>query len=203
MADLNKYTDIEQYAKQHHVPIIERESIEWLDTFFHDKKVKNILEIGGAIGYSSLMFTEMTGAGVITIERDEARFEQAQQNFKTYDTNNKIKMTYDDANSEDFYQLAQQYGPYDLLFIDATKRQNQVFFEKFEQLVNHGGYIITDNLNFHGLTDEASIQAAHRRIRPMLRAINAYKEWLRELDPDKFQTQFIEVGDTLAITKKL
>ena len=196
------FQDIRVYAEAERVPIIEQESVQWLDSFFCDKKIENILEIGGAIGYSALCFHTMTGANVYSVERDETRYNEAIKNIEHANKSAVIEMLYEDANGEAFYNFAKAHAPYDMLFIDATKRENHVFFEKFATLVKPGGYVITDNINFHDLTGtEEEIMQLHRRIRPMIRSIIAYKEWLPTLHD--FETTFIPVGDTLAISKKL
>lgn len=200
--DKEFYTDIQDYAEKHRVPIIPQESVEWLDSFLCDKEIHNILEIGGAIGYSSLCFHKMTGANVVSVERDDERFEQAVQNLAQYDHSDAITFLHADATGEEFFELAKENAPYDLLFIDATKRENKLFFENFKQFVKTGGYIITDNINFHDLTGtEEEIMKLHRRIRPLVRSIVAYREWLPTLSD--FETTFIEVGDTLAVSKKI
>ena len=192
---------IEQFAQEHNVPIIMAESVEWLGTFLCDKKVHTILEIGSAIGYSALSFHHVTGATVIGVERDEQRYDEAIKNIALQQKQESIKISLDDANSEAFFETAKQHAPYDLLFIDATKRENKLFFEKFSPLVKPGGYIITDNLAFHGLAStEEEIMKLHRRIRPLVRAIIEYQDWLQTLEG--YETTFVEVGDKLAITQK-
>lgn len=190
---------MEQFAEQNNVPIIMENSLVWLAHFFADKKITNILEIGSAIGYSALQFNRLTGAAIVGVERDETRHAKALENTALTDD---VTIFLDDAQSDAFFKEAANKAPYDILFIDATKRQNQLFFEKFAPLVKPGGYIITDNLAFHGLAKtEAEIANLHRRIRPMIRSIIAYSEWLETLDG--YTTDFIDVGDKLAITKKI
>lgn len=191
------------YANEFKVPIIEQESVQWLETFLCDKNINNILEIGGAISYSTIYFQQCTQAKVLSVEKDEIRFQKAQEFLLQYKNQQQIMFVNDDAKSDAFFKLVQDNAPYDLIFIDATKRNNQVFFEKFSPYLKTGGYIVTDNIAFHGLADESEveIQKLHRRIRPMVRAIIAYRKWLTELEG--FKTEFIDIGDVLAITQKL
>ena len=190
------------YAKENRVPIIEQESEQWLETFLLDKKIERILEIGGAISYSTILFQKLTGASILSIEKDEVRYHKAQEFLNAYENKAAITFVQDDAKSETFFERVKAQGPYDLIFIDATKRNNQYFFEKFAPFLNQDGYILTDNIDFHGIAvaDETEIKKLHRRIRPMIRAIIAYREWLPTLSD--FTTEFVSVGDTIAVSHK-
>lgn len=198
--DAQLIEQIESYAQKQHIPIIESSSIMWLEQFLQDKPLLKILEIGAAIGYSALKFCSFSQAQIITIEKDPQRFAMAQQFIEQSSYADRIQLYLDDAQSDSFYQIVKQHAPYDLLFIDATKRKNQLFFQKFAPFVQTEGYIITDNINFRGLTQQSDVSSVHRRIRPMIRAISEYRSWLEQLE--MYDTEFIDVGDTLAITQK-
>ena len=87
-----------------------------------------------------------------------------------------------------------------MIFIDAAKAQNTRFFEKFESNLNNGGIIITDNMNFHGLVyKEEEIES--RNLRQLVRKIKSYKVFLEK--NDKYSTTFIDVGDGIAISRKV
>ncbi|MGL5042865.1 MAG: O-methyltransferase [Culicoidibacterales bacterium] len=189
---------IEHFAKEHKIPIIMKDSVEWLSSFLAPQRIENVLEIGSAIGYSAINFHLLTNGSVLGVEKDKERFAEAIKNIAAFD---KITIHLDDADSPEFYEKCREKAPFDLLFIDATKRNNKHFFEKFSPLVKQNGYIITDNLDFHGLVStEEDIKKLHRRIRPLVRSIIEYSQWLPTLP--NFQTTFIDVGDRLAITKK-
>jgi len=194
---------MKEYAIMHHIPIIEEESIIWLGDFLNEKKITNILEIGGAIGYSTICLQHLTRARVLSVERDEQRYEQGQIFLQDFSDKAAITVVNDDAKTEAVFELAQKQAPYDLLFIDATKRHNQYFFEMFASLIRVGGYIVTDNLHFRGLVsaDAQTIAQLPRRVRPMVRAVIDYRAWLSE--HDQFSTEFIAIGDGLAISQKI
>jgi len=194
--------NMRKFAENNKVPIIAAESVEWLDFFLCDKKIENILEIGGAISYSAQVFYALTGASIVSVERDDERFNIATNYLNSQKLTDVITFCHDDAASAEFFDIAVANAPYDLLFIDATKRENRLFFEKFSPLLKVGGYVITDNINFHGLTGtDEEIKKLHRRIRPLVRAIIAYRNWLPTLST--FETAFYDVGDTLAVSKKI
>jgi predicted O-methyltransferase YrrM len=186
--------DIETYAKEHGVPIMEHEGIEFLTKYVRDHNVKNILEIGTAIGYSAIRMTMMDkDITVTTIERDKERYEEAIKNIKAFNLEDKINAIYGDALE------VEVTGYYDLIFIDAAKAQSIKFFQKYEKNLNDNGTIITDNINFHGLTF-SNDKIDSRNVRQLIRKIKTYLEWL---DNNKeYDSKYVDIGDGLMISKR-
>ena len=87
---------------------------------------------------------------------------------------------------------------YDLIFIDAAKSQYIKFFEKYEQNLKSNGVIVSDNLDFHGLTHTTKYIES-RNVRGIVRKLNNYIEYLK--NNSKFTTTFYEVGDGISISK--
>ena len=115
---------MEKYADEKGVPIMEKDGIEFLTEFIKLNKVKNILEIGSAIGYSAInMALAGSDVTVTTIERDKDRYIEAVKNVKKIGLDDRITLILADAldfnSSEEF----------DLIFIDAAKSQYIMFFE--------------------------------------------------------------------------
>ena len=136
---------IKDYAKKESIPIMQDEGIEFLTSFIEKKGAKDILEIGTAIGYSAIMMALVnSNIHVTTIERDETRYLEALKNIKKFDLENRITLIYNDALNVELD------GDYDLIFIDAAKGKNQEFFNHFEKNLKSDGFIITDNMGFHG-----------------------------------------------------
>ena len=139
--------EMEKYAKEYNVPIIEKDSIKFIMKYIKLNNVKSILEIGTAIGYSTiLMASSNVGVTVTSIERDEKRYMEAVKNVKKCGLEKNIELVYQDALDVNLAGRS-----YDLIFIDAAKAQYIKFFEKFSNYLNPGGVIISDNINFHGL----------------------------------------------------
>lgn len=186
--------DIETYAKEHGVPIMEHDGIEFLTKYVKEHNVKSILEIGTAIGYSAIRMTMMDDdITVTTIERDRKRYEEAIKNIKAFNLENKIDAIYGDALE---VEITSQY---DLIFIDAAKAQSIKFFQKYENNLNAGGTIITDNINFHGLTF-TNDKIDSRNVRQLIRKIKTYLEWL---DNNKeYDSKYVDIGDGLMISKR-
>ena len=139
--------EMEKYAREYNVPIIEKESIKFIMKYIKLNNVKEILEIGTAIGYSSiLMASSAENVNVTTIERDEKRYMEAIKNVKKCGLEKNIEVVFQDALEMNLVDRE-----YDLIFIDASKGQYIKFFEKYSHFLKPNGVIITDNINFHGL----------------------------------------------------
>lgn len=186
--------DIEEYAKINNVPIMMKDGIDFLTSYIEKNNIKNILEIGCAIGYSAIKMALVSNdIHVTTIERDEARYKEAISNVKKLNLENQIDIIFDDAFN---VELSHKY---DLIFIDAAKAQYIKFFEKFEKNLKTGGVIVSDNLNFHGLT-YTNDYIESRNVRGLVRKLKSYIEYLQ--NNDRFDTTFYEIGDGISISMK-
>lgn len=185
---------MEAYAKEYGVPIMEQEGIHFLCEFIKKHQCKRILEIGSAIGYSAIRMAMCDeDIKVVSIERDEPRYLQAIQNINAMNLSERICIHHEDALTCNIM------GSYDLLFIDAAKAQYIKFFERYEPLLVEGGYVISDNLNFHGFVEHPEIIRS-RHLRQMVRKIKNYITYLEERED--YETVFYQVGDGVAISRK-
>ncbi|TWI56305.1 O-methyltransferase [Halalkalibacter nanhaiisediminis] len=188
---------IEAYAKEHEVPIMD---LVGMESLLHQLKLinsKRILEIGAAIGYSSIRMAQaLPEASIITIERDQERYDQALINISTVNLSNQIEVKFGDAL--DLVQILESEPLFDVLFIDAAKGQYQRFFEMYGQFVKKGGVIFSDNVLFRGLVAEEDID--NKRLRNLASKIQRYNKWLME-HPD-YETRILPVGDGLAVSIK-
>ena len=186
---------IKNYAEVNNVPIMNDEGIHYLMDYIRRNRIKNILEIGTAIGYSAIMMCSVdSGITVTSIERDEKRYLEAVKNVKKMEFEDRIHLIYKDALDVNLE------NKYDLIFIDAAKAQNIHFFEKFEYNLEDKGTIITDNMNFHGLVYKDEKEIESRNLRQLVRKVKSYKEFLE--DNRKYKTEFLDIGDGLAVSVK-
>ncbi len=185
---------LEEYAKENNIPIMESDGIEYLTNYIKKHNIKNILEIGSAIGYSAIkMCLVNNDIKVTTIERDEKRYLQAIKNIEDFDLKNRINIIHDDAFNIELKDT------FDLIFIDAAKSQYIKFFEKFKNNLNNNGVIISDNLDFHGLVN-GDYENLSRNVKVIVRKLKNYIEYLKE--NKEFSTEFISIGDGIAVTKR-
>jgi len=182
---------MEEYALNNYVPIIRKENIEYLEQLIKEHKLYNILELGTAIGYSSIRMALVDeNVNVTTIERDETMYNEAMKNINEMGVNHQIKVIYDDIFNVNLIDK------YDLIFIDAAKAQYIKFFNKFKDNLNDDGYIISDNLELLDLQRLTQSKKSKRLVMKM----NEYKEFLNSLNG--YQTIFLNIGDGFAITTK-
>ena len=182
-----KLKEIEKYAEENSVPIIEKNSIAFIMKYIQDNNVKNILEIGSAIGYSAiLMASAKDDVYVTTIERDEKRYLECDK---------KINVALQDALELNIPVEAK----YDLIFIDAAKGQYTRFFEKYQYFLKDTGVIITDNLKFHGYVGKSDTIES-KNLRQLVSKIESYIDFLK--NNADFETTFYDIGDGLSVSKK-
>ena len=195
MAGINEIKEIKKYAEENNVPIMQDDGIRFLMDFIKDNDINSVLEIGSAIGYSAIMMaTSNPKLKITTVERDQTRYLEAVKNVKLFELEDRITLVFSDALDIDID------GNFDLVFIDAAKGQNIKFFDKFELNLNKGGYIITDNMKFHGLVDKDPSEIESRNLRQLLRKIREYRDYLNTRDD--YEIEFLDIGDGIAIAHK-
>ena len=191
----NKLKELENYAKKNNIPIMEKEGIEFLTDYIKKHNIKNILEIGSAIGYSAIKMALINNSiNVTTIERDKSRYEEAVKNINKFNLNNRINIINKDALDITLD------NKYDLIFLDAAKGQYINFFNKFINNLNNNGVIITDDLLFHGMV-EGNVITLNRNTKQLIRKIKKYIEFLK--NNKEFNTKFYKIGDGISISKKV
>jgi predicted O-methyltransferase YrrM len=186
--------EMENYALEHNVPIIEKKSIAFIMKYIRDNDIKNVLEIGSAIGYSAILMASSNQETVVTtIERDETRYMECLKNVKKCGMDKKINVVYQDALE---LNLSEDLR-YDLIFIDAAKGQYTRFFEKYKNFLNPNGAIITDNIKFHGYVGESN-KLDKGNLKSLVEKIEKYIEFLKT--NTEFDTEFYDIGDGLSVS---
>lgn len=186
--------ELEEFAKDNHVPIMLSDGIEFLCNYIKENNIKNVLEIGSAIGYSSIMMclnNEKTN--ITTIEKSIDMYNIALNNIDKYNLTDRITVINADALD------VKLDDKYDLIFIDAAKSQYIKFFEKFEKNLNTNGVIITDNLSFHGLVEKPEL-TNNRNTKQLVRKIQKYIDFIK--NNDNYDTKFYSIGDGISVSKK-
>ena len=189
------FLEMEEYAGVHNIPIIEKESIAFIMKIIKANNIKNILEIGSAIGYSSILMASVApDVTVTTIERDETRYMECLKNVKKCNFEQKITVVFQDALEVNLSNVS-----YDMIFIDAAKGQYTKFFEKFKYFLKDGGVIISDNLKFHGHVGKSN-EIESKNLRGLVTKLEDYIAFLK--DNKEFETNFYDVGDGLSVSVK-
>ena len=185
---------IKQKALEEHIPIIMDDTLEVIEKQLKDNQPKRILEIGTAVGYSAICFSEFLEEGgmIDTIERDEERVKEARENIKKAEVEDKINIHYGHAVEI----LPTFTGKYDMVFIDAAKGKYPFFLEHALRLLSDTGIIIADNILYKGYV--MSDYNKHKQ-RTAVRNLREYIKGVTE-NPN-IETEILEVGDGLAISR--
>ncbi len=187
--------ELKEYAIEENIPIMQDDGIEFLTNFIIKKQLKNILEIGTAIGYSAIMMAKTSGdIHITTIERDETRYMEALKNIKKFNLEDRITLIFNDALN------VKLEGEFDLIFIDAAKGKNKDFFEHFEANLSLDGYIITDNMDFHGYVAMKEEDIPSKNILGIVRKIKDYTYFLE--NHMLYKTTIYKIGDGIAVTER-
>lgn len=190
------FKEIENYAHVHSVPIMDKASLAMVLQWLRLKQPKKILEIGTAIGYSALQMTSvLPHCQIVTIERDEERYQQALINLQQAPFKHHIIPILEDALES--FDKVQQYGEFDCVFIDAAKSQSKKFFELYEPLFSKDVMIITDNVLYKDFVADISVVRS-RNVKQMVRKIQKFNEWL--MQHSNYDTVIIPIGDGVAIS---
>nr|WP_238988259.1 O-methyltransferase [Filibacter tadaridae] len=190
--------EMEDYAKAHHVPIMERGGIELLIGLLRIQQPERILEIGSAIGYSAIRIAEaLPNVSIVTIERDEDRYKKAIEYLNKSNLEERIQIIETDALLTEADAIFDK--TYDALFIDAAKGQYKRFFEKYSSTVSARGVIYCDNMFMHGMVLLGD-EEIPKRSRTMIRKLKEFTQWIMT-HPD-YETTLLPVGDGLLIATK-
>lgn len=188
-------SEIEEYARNNNIPIMLKDGITYLCNYIKDNNIKSILEIGSAIGYSSIMMALVDNdIKITTIEKDTDRYNMAIDNINKFNLSSRITILNEDALESNIN------GTFDLIFIDASKGNNINFFNKYKSNLNKSGVIVTDNLSFHSLVeDENKIKTKNQR--GIVKKIKLYLDFLS--NNKEFNTIYVPVGDKISISKRV
>ena len=185
---------IKQKALEEHIPIIMDDTLEVIEKELKKNPPKKILEIGAAVGYSAMCFSEflVEDGKIDTIERDKERIKEAKENFKKVEVEDKINLYEGDA-VEILPTLNERY---DMVFIDAAKGKYPFFLKESLRMINKNGIIFADNILYKGYVMSDYNKHKQRT------AVRNLREYIKEVSENpNLETEILEVGDGLAISR--
>ena len=190
----NVIKEMEKYAEEESVPIMQKRSMTFLCKFIKKNNIKKILEIGTAIGYSAInMALVDEDIEVVSIERDNDKYIEAIKNIKKCNLDKRISLILGDALNIELH------GKYDMILIDAAKGQYLNFFNKYKDNLVDDGFIVSDNIEFHGYVENYE-KIENRNLRQLVGKLIKYIDFLK--NNEEYETKFYKVGDGLSITYK-
>ena len=187
---------IKEKALEEHIPIIMDDTLEVISSELRRIEPRKILEIGTAVGYSAICFSEFLSENgrIDTIEREKERVEEAKRNIIKAEVEDKINIIEGDAVEI----LPTLNESYDVVFIDASKGKYPFFLKEALRMLEEKGIIFADNVLYKGYVMSNYNKHKQRT------AVRNLREFIAELQNNKnLETKILEVGDGLAIAKKI
>ena len=183
--------ELEEYAKENNVPIIHKEVSDFLKVILKMQKPKRILEVGCAIGYSTVLDKN---AEIITVERNEKMIEKAKENIKRAGMENNITILEGDAEE----LLNQVEGEFDMIFLDAAKGQYKLFYDLVIDKLKVDGLLISDNILYKGMVAHDSYVI--RRKKTIVKRMRSYLDYI--CNCNYLDTSIIPIGDGVTLSYK-
>ncbi|MBQ4527434.1 MAG: O-methyltransferase [Clostridia bacterium] len=189
--------EMELYAQENTVPIIQKEVRCFLGTLLRILKPVSIAELGTAIGYSSLFFSDYLpdNGKIVTFEREEDYYQIALQNIKKAGKENMIKIMFGDA----FDNVKKLDEKFDVIFMDANKSMYRYYFDTLFPLLNIGGVIICDNILYKGMVSNDEL--CPRKQNTIITNLREFLDFISH--HPKLETSIIPIGDGVSISVKL
>lgn len=190
---------MERYARDKHVPIMDIIGMEALLQLLRLHNPTSILEVGSAIGYSSLRMSEaLPQAKIVTLERHPERIIAAREFINKAKKEDTVILL--EGNALDLADEVVKYGPFDAIFIDAAKGQYVKFFELYEPFLSPEGIIISDNVLYKDQVIVPEETISNRRARALIKKIKHFNSWL--MNHSEYHSVILPIGDGMAISKK-
>ncbi|MGF7185388.1 putative O-methyltransferase YrrM [Desulfitispora alkaliphila] len=190
---------LEQEANTEHIPIVEPEVAQLLRTLITMHKPKKVLEIGTAIGYSTICMGQamanQSQKKIVTIELREDFFARAKENIKVAAIEEYTHLLQGDAR-EVIPKLKDE--KFDFIFCDAAKGQYLEFYDLCSPLLKSGGLLVSDNVLFRGLVLPSSVYP--RRKKTLITRLRTYLKMLSQ--HPSYETSILPIGDGVSISYK-
>ncbi len=183
-------------AKENYIPIVRDLTIAKINEILKKESYKKVLEIGTATGYSSLlMLRENKDIKILTVEKDEERFEKAVKNFRQANMQNRVTAVLEDAINE-LARLCEEGEKFDFIFLDGPKGQYINYLPYLIKLINKSGTIFADNTLLGGLINQRQITHKHRAM------VNKMKLFIEAVEKDgRLEFQKYDIDDGFMIIK--
>ncbi len=182
-------------ARQDHVPIMQEEGLAFLIHILQSVKPHRLLEIGTAVGYSAISMAQaLPQLSICTLELSEDRVRQARANIARAGLARRIRVVHTDAGSYE------PEGCYDFIFVDGPKGQYERHLDHFKPFLVTGGYVLFDNMEFHGMVDHPE-RTHNRHTKDLLRRIRRFHDHVRKRND--FEVHYYKnLGDGLLLLQK-
>ncbi len=191
--------ELEKYAEENSVPIVEPETARFLSVMCRALKPLKILEVGCAIGYSSILMARAASGGcmISTLERDENMARIARENIKKAGFAEKISVI--EADAKDYLSYIDGDEAFDIIFLDGPKAHYIYMLDECVRLLKKGGVIISDNVLYKGMTADDN-HVVRRKI-TIVKRLRRYIDTL--MNHSELETAILPLGDGVAVSVKI
>ena len=193
MLDMTKVERIKKEAREKHIPILQDDSLQFIETILAIRKPESILEVGTAVGYSALNFSKYLkeNGKIVTMELDEKTANVARENIKELGRENIIQV----VNSDAYTYMQTLNEKFDIVFIDAAKGQYMKYLEEALRLTKSGSIIIADNVLLRGMVMGNYNEHKHRT------AVTRLREYINAVTTNpNLISCVMDVGDGVAVS---
>jgi len=189
--------EMENYAHEYNVPIIQKEVRCFLGTLLRYKSPANIVELGTAIGYSSLFFSQYIkdGGKIITFEREKEYYDIAMSNISKMGKSDCVEVIFGDA----YENVRKINGKFDMIFMDANKSMYRYYLDTLFPMLNVGGIVVCDNILYKGMISNDDL--APRKQNTIIENIKDFLTYIS--NHDKLETSIVPIGDGVSLSVKL
>ncbi|MCI8403594.1 MAG: O-methyltransferase [Clostridia bacterium] len=190
--------ELEKYAQENSVPIVEPETARFLSVMCRVRRPEKILEVGCAIGYSSILMANATDEAceIATLECDEDMVCLARENIKKAGYAGKISVI--EADAKDYLSYIDDDEVFDMIFLDGPKAHYIYMLDECVRLLKKGGIIISDNVLYKGMTADDN-HVVRRKI-TIVKRLRKYIDMLME--HPELETSLLPLGDGVTVSVK-
>ncbi len=183
-------------AFERSIPTADDETLNFLTTQLRAVQPKRILELGTATGISAIAMLEVCPAAhLTTVERNENFYKEANENFKCFGVDMRVRSILGDAGEA----INMLDGTYDFIFMDCAKVQYIKYLPRLKNLLERGGLLIADDVLLFGwLTGQTQVPPKRQML---FKHISEYVEAV--INDGQLSTSILNVGDGLAVSVKL
>lgn len=184
------------FAKENYVPIIRDESAKFLYNFVKDNKIKTVLEIGTAIGFSGSLILSAGAESLTTIEINEEYYHMANKTFNKMLVNDQKVNSYLGDAKDVIVELLETGLKFDMIFLDGAKGQYINYLPTLTKLLSDGGCIFADNVLLHGMVEMEGVVPRKKRT-----MVNNLRKYIDAISKPPYVSEIIRLEDGIAITK--
>lgn len=175
------------------IPVADDETLNFLLLTLEMTGPQRILEIGTAVGLSSVaMLLACPDAKLTTVELEEERYVEAKENFARFGVSDRVTAHLGDAGEI----LAMMDGEFDFVFLDGPKAQYEKYLFDLKRLMKKGGVLFADDVLLYGWVSGEE-PTPHKR-RSIVDKIRSYLQTVTE--DEEFVTSVLNVGDGVALS---